>query len=219
MPRLLQLDSSADLSGSRTRAVTRSFADAWTSRGGDWTVVHRDLHRAPLPHLADADLHWAPRLRGEAADPPAAAAALQQELIDELLAADVLLVGAPMYNHSLPSALKAWLDHVHVPGLTSPFDEPTQPLAGRPAVVVASHGMAYDAGTPTAGQDHGVPVLELVLGGAMGMTVTSLVTRYAIAGRIPQLAAQAAQGEAEFDALLVEAAELARRLPGDSTPA
>jgi FMN-dependent NADH-azoreductase len=213
VPRLLQLDSSADRVGSRTRAITRSFAEAWASRGGEWTVVHRDLHREPLPHLADADLHWPPRLRGDAADPPAAAAALQQELIAELLAADVLLVGAPMYNYSLPSALKAWLDHVHVPGLTSPFDEPTQPLAGRPAVVVTSHGMAYDEGTPTAGQDHGVPVLELVLGGAMGMTVTSLVTRYAVAGRIPQLAALAAQGEAEFAGVLAEAAELARRLP------
>jgi FMN-dependent NADH-azoreductase len=212
VPHLLQLDSSADVTGSRTRALTRSLADAWTARGAEWTVTHRDLHRDPLPHLADADLHWAPRLRGPEADPPAAAARLQDELIAELMAADVLVVGAPMYNYSVPSALKAWLDHVHVPGLTSAFDGPTRPLAERPAVVAASHGMAYDEGLPTAGQDHGVPVLELVLGTSMGMTVTPLVARYAVAGRIPQLRAQAEQGEAEFAALLTEAAELGRSL-------
>jgi FMN-dependent NADH-azoreductase len=219
VPRLLHLDSSADVAGSRTRAVTRSFAEAWAARGPDHTVTHRDLHRDPVPHLADADLHWPPRLRGAEADPPAEAAALQQELIDQLLGADVLLVGAPMYNYSLPSSLKAWLDHVHVPGYTSPFDQRTRPLAGRPAVVVASHGMAYDDGTPTAGQDHGVPVLEQVLGSSMGMVVTTLVTRYAIAGRIPQLRAQAEQGEAEFASVRAEAAELAGRIsPGPAAP-
>jgi FMN-dependent NADH-azoreductase len=212
VPRLLQLDSSADVTGSRTRAITRAFAEAWAARGPEFTVAHRDLHRDPLPHLADADLHWPERLRGAAADVPAAAAALQEELITELLAADVLLVGAPMYNYSLPSALKAWLDHVHVPGRTSAFDGPTKPLAGRPAVVVTSHGMAYDEGTPTAGQDHGTAVLRQVLGSSMGMDVSTLVTRYAIAGRIPQLRAQAEQGEAEFAAVQVEAAELGARI-------
>jgi FMN-dependent NADH-azoreductase len=211
VPRLLQLDSSADVTSSRTRELTGAFADAWTSLGPDWTCTVRDLHRSPVPHLADAALHWPERLRGDVPAPPAAAAALQEELLTELLAADAVLVGAPMYNYSLPSALKAWLDHVHVPGTTSRFDGPTRPLAGRPAVVVTSQGMTYDEG-PTAGQDHAVPVLELVLGTAMGMTVTTLVTRYAIAGRIPQLAEQARQGETEHARLLAEMPEVARRV-------
>lgn len=88
------------------------------------------------------------------------AEALQQALVDELLAADVVVVGAPMYNYSLPSSLKAWIDHIHIPGVTAPFDGDTQPMAGRPAVVVTSRGGSYDPGTATEGWDHGVPVLE-----------------------------------------------------------
>ena len=130
MPHLLHLDSSADGEHSRSRAITPTFTDTW--RGcASYTVTYRDLHRDPLPHLADAALHWPPRLRPEGTTPPAAAEALQQELIAELTAADVLLVGAPMYNYSVPSSLKAWIDHIHVPGVTAPFDVDSQPLAGR----------------------------------------------------------------------------------------
>ncbi|WP_181782134.1 FMN-dependent NADH-azoreductase, partial [Pseudonocardia pini] len=172
MPNLLHLDSSADLRHSRTRAITATFAEAWRTAGPDNLLTRRDLHRDPLPHLADADLHWPPRLRPADAAPPAEAETLQRELIEELLAADVLLVGAPLYNYSVPSTLKAWLDNVHVPGVTAPFDGPTQPLAGRPAIVVTSQGAVYDEGTPTAGWDHEVPMLRLLLGTALGMAVT-----------------------------------------------
>ena len=146
VPHLLHLDSAAALKNSRSREITATFADAWRDRGPQYTVTYRDLHRDPLPHLADAVLHWPPQLRPEgaaSADPAALAAAeaLQDELIGELLSADVLLVGAPLYNYSVPSSLKAWIDHIHIPGRTAPFvDAPTQPLAGRPAVVVSSRG-------------------------------------------------------------------------------
>ena len=146
MPHLLQLDSAAALKNSRSREITATFADAWRDQGPQYTVTYRDLHRDPLPHLADAVLHWPSHLRPEGAataDPAALAAAeaLQDELIGELLTADVLLVGAPLYNYTVPSSLKAWIDHIHVPGRTAPFaDSATQPLAGRPAVVVSSRG-------------------------------------------------------------------------------
>ncbi len=129
-------------------------------------MTHRDLYLSPLPHLADAVLHWPPRLRQEGAastDPAtlAAAEALQDELVDELLAADVLLVGAPLYNYSVPSSLKAWIDHVHIPGRTAPFVDAPTSAAGRStasAVVVSSRGASYDPGSPTDGWDHAVPV-------------------------------------------------------------
>ena len=149
MPHLLHLDSSSDVERSRSRAITATFAAAWREHGAGYSVSYRDLHREPLPHLADAALHWPPRLRPDGAAPPAAAETLQRELIEELTAADVLLVGAPLYNYSLPSSLKAWIDHIHVPGVTAPFDVPTQPLAGRPAVIVSAQGASYDAHTPT----------------------------------------------------------------------
>ena len=219
MPHLLHLDSAASLKNSRSREITATFADAWRDRGPQYSVTYRDLHREPLPHLADAVLHWPPQLRPEgaaSADPAALAAAeaLQDELIGELLGADVLLVGAPLYNYSVPSSLKAWIDHVHIPGRTAPFgDLPTQPLAGRPAVVVSSRGASYDPGSPTDGWDHAVPMIELILGTALGMTVEVITTSLTLADTVSALAPQLDRSRAELAAAHEAAAAAARRLP------
>src|SRR5438309_11176776 len=106
MPHLLRLDSSADPRSSASRTVTAAFVRGWQERGEGFTVTSRNLHTDPPPHLPDAALHWAPRLRTAAEEVDPAAAAHQQQYLTELLAADVLLVGAPMYNWSLPSTLK-----------------------------------------------------------------------------------------------------------------
>jgi FMN-dependent NADH-azoreductase len=137
---------------------------------------------------------------------------VQQELLDELGAADVLLVGAPLYNYTVPSTLKAWIDQVHVLGVTAPFgDKQTQPYKGKPAVIVASQGLAYDDG-PQQGMDHGVPVLREILGRALGMDVTVLYTRYTLATRVPQLEQMIGRAAAEHEAALRQAAELATTL-------
>jgi FMN-dependent NADH-azoreductase len=219
VPHLLHLDSAASLTNSRSRAITATFADTWRGRGPEYSVTYRDLHREPLPHLADAVLHWPTQLRPVGAatlDPGtlAAAEALQDELIGELLGADVLLVGAPLYNYSVPSSLKTWIDHVHVPGRTAPFvGTPAQPMAGRPAVVVSSRGAAYDAGSPTEGWDHGVPMLDLILGTALGMSVEVITTSLTLAETVPALAAQLDRSRAELAAAHEAAAAAARRLP------
>lgn len=212
MPNLLHLDSSAELRTSRSRSITAAFADAWTALGPDHTVTRRDLHRNPLPHLADADLHWPPRLRPADAAPPTEAERQQQALIDELLAADVLLLGVPLYNYSVPSTLKAWIDNIHVPGLTAPFDSDTQPLEGRPAVIVSSRGASYDPGTPTAGWDHAVPALQLVLGSALGMSVEVITTSRTLAETVPPLADQLDRSRNELAAAHREATALAEKL-------
>ena len=219
MPHLLHLDSAASLRNSRSREITATFADAWRARGPEYSVTYRDLHRDPLPHLADAVLHWPPRLRPEGAASVdqgvlAAAEALQDELVGELLGADVLLVGAPLYNYSVPSSLKTWIDHVHIPGRTAPFaDAPAQPMAGRPAVVVSSRGASYDAGSPTDGWDHAVPMLKLILGAALGMSVEVITTSLTLAETVPALAAQLDRSRAELAAAHEAAAAAARRLP------
>ena len=219
MPHLLHLDSAASLRNSRSREITATFADTWRGRGPEYSVTYRDLHRDPLPHLTDAVLHWPPHLRPEGAasvDPAALAAgeALQDELVGELLGADVLLVGAPLYNYSVPSSLKTWIDHVHIPARTAPFvGAPTQPMAGRPAVVVSSRGASYDAGSPTEGWDHAVPMLELILGTALGMTVEVITTSLTLAETVPALAPELARSRAELAAAHEAAAAAARRLP------
>ncbi|WP_066520644.1 FMN-dependent NADH-azoreductase [Curtobacterium ammoniigenes] len=213
MPTLLHLDSSADLDRGRSRALTAAFADAWRARGADYTVVYRDLQSDPLPHLETAALHWPEGARPAGAIVPAAAAALQQEIIDELLAADVLLVGAPLYNYTVPSTLKAWLDRVHVPGVLTPAEPGgAQPLAGRPAVVAVTRGGTYDDGTATAGWDHGSPVLSIILGNAFGMEVRIVTASATLAERLPAMAALRDRAAAEFDAAAATLRSLAREV-------
>ncbi|WIB61488.1 NAD(P)H-dependent oxidoreductase [Curtobacterium sp. MCLR17_007] len=195
MPTLLHIDSSADLAHSRSRALTAAFADAWRARGPEYTVTRRDLHTSPLPHLETSALHWAAgdRTSEESVDP--AAEALRQEVIDELLAADAVVVGAPLYNYTVPSSLKAWIDRIHIPGVLA---GDVQPLAGRPVVTVVSRGGTYDAGTPTEHWDHGSPVLEIVLASALGMRHYPVTVSATLADRLPDLAPLADHATAEF---------------------
>ena len=214
MPTLLHLDSSADLTDSRSRAITATFADTWRSLGDDHTVVHRDLHRDPLPHLSDAALHFPPRLRPAGASPSPEQESLQQAIIAELLAADVLLVGVPLYNYSMPSTLKAWIDYIHVPAVTAPFDDPAtqQPMAGRPAVLVSTRGGTYDQGSPSEFNDHAIPALTLILGDALGMTLQTIVDTRTLTERFGGSPDEIAKQHAELAAAHEAAAEAARRL-------
>lgn len=179
---------------SRTRLLTAAFADAWRARGADHRVVTRDLHADPLPHFSTPALHWAEALRG--AEPvPADQDALQASVIAELLAADVVVIGAPMYNYSMPSTLKAWIDLIHVPGTTTSPVDSERPLRDRSAVIVTARGASYDAGSPTEGWDHVVPPLRLVLENALGMRVHVIETSRTLADRFPDLDADRAAAE------------------------
>lgn len=208
MPTLLHLDSSADLSGSVSRGLTARFAEAWLALSPAHGLVRRDLHADPLPHLPTNALHWAPRLRPAGQSVPADAEALQTALIEELLAADVVVIGAPMYNWSMPSTLKAWVDYIQVGGTTSSFDRPTQPLAGTPVVIVSTRGGQYGPGSGNEDADHEVPALVQALGVAMGMAVEVVIaeltlapTVAAMAGLRAQAGASLAQAEAAIDVL------------------
>jgi len=214
MPTLLHLDSSADLTASRSRAITATFADTWRSLGDDHTVVHRDLHRDPLPHLSDAALHFPPHLRPADASPNPEQESLQQSIIAELLAADVLLIGVPLYNYSMPSTLKAWVDYIHVPAVTAPFDDPAtqRPMVGRPAVLVSTRGGTYDQGSPTEFNDHAIPALTLILGDALGMTLQTIVDTRTLTERFGGPADEIVKQHAELAAAHEAAAEAARRL-------
>lgn len=213
MPSLLHIDSSADLSHSRSRALTGAFADAWRARGPEYAVVRRDLHVDPLPHLETSALHWAAGDRTPDESVPVAAEQLRQQVIDELLAADVVVIGSPLYNYTVPSTLKAWLDRVHVPGVLVPGPDGTpQPLARRPVVTVVSRGGTYDVGTPTEHWDHASPVLDIVLGTALGMKVHPVVVSATLSDRLPGLAPLADRAAAELADATVTVERLAATL-------
>ena len=182
MPVLLRIDSSVDLQNSRSRALTEAFASAWEARGDAYTTVVRDLHENPVPHMTTTAQHWPERLRGDQSLAPDIER-LQQELIDELVAADLVIIGAPMYNYGIASTLKAWLDLVHVPGTTAPFDEPAQPLQGKPVVILTARGGPNDGVT----DECVIAPLTMVLGTGLGMEVHSVAVTRTLADILPDL--------------------------------
>lgn len=162
MSRILVIESSARLQGSVSRELTRQFIAQWQQTHPADQVQLRDLAVEPVPHL-DADLlgGW---LKPSDQQSPAEHQALlrSNRLTEELLAADVLVLAAPMYNFAIPSTLKAWLDHVLRAGLTFKYTEtgPQGLLSGKRAFVLTARGGIYAGST----MDHQEPYLRQALG-------------------------------------------------------
>ncbi|MBB6348060.1 FMN-dependent NADH-azoreductase [Nonomuraea muscovyensis] len=164
MAHLLHLDAGARAGSlSHSRELGRAFAAHWRTAHPAGTYTYRDLVTDPVAPIGEARARLALEssrhgVRDLAAmDRVAAAAGLAEEwaatrpLVEQLLAADVLLIGAPMYNFSVPAALKAWIDRVTLPWL---------PLAARSAVVLTARGGAYGPGTPREPFDFQEPYLR-----------------------------------------------------------
>lgn len=145
---LLVIDSSARTKRSTTRALTARFAAAWEARFGDGSVLHRDLGANP-PRAIDQE--WiAAAFEKEDADPSALAES--EVLIEELFRADVIVIGAPMYNFGMPGVLKGYIDQIVRSGRTFDFTDsdeaPYIPLVpSRPVVAITSKGSGeYEPG-------------------------------------------------------------------------
>ncbi len=162
MSRVLVIESSARQQGSVSRQLTQQFIAQWQQAHPAAQVQVRDLGLEPVPHL-DADLlgGWMkPAEQQSAAEQ--AAAERSNRLTDELLAADVLVLAAPMYNFAIPSTLKAWLDHVLRAGVTFKYGEngPQGLLTGKRAFVLTARGGIYAGGV----LDQQEPYLRQALG-------------------------------------------------------
>ncbi len=114
MKTLLRLDSSARVEGSHSRELGDRFVDCWREKYPETRFIERDLATAPIPHLENETI--AAFYSPDASTVPGAI--LSEELLAELETADHLLLTSPLYNLSLPSTLKSWIDHVVVPGRT-----------------------------------------------------------------------------------------------------
>jgi FMN-dependent NADH-azoreductase len=127
--KLLHLDSSILGENSASRPLTAVIVARWQDAVPDLKATYRDLAASPLPHLSGGSLAGA----------DAAEAAEAERVMQEFLDADVVVVGAPMYNFGIPSTLKAWIDRVAVAGKTFRYTEAgPQGLAGGKKVILAS---------------------------------------------------------------------------------
>ncbi|MEU0934230.1 NAD(P)H-dependent oxidoreductase [Embleya sp. NPDC005971] len=194
---LLHVDSSLfPLEGSGSRQLTDAFRRVWEEAHPQGSVIYRDLAAAPVPHLDAATV--------TAESVPA----LREELIAEFERADVVLIGAPMYNFTIPSTLKAWLDQIILAGRT--FGEGVAP-SGKRVVVAASRGGSYRPGTPRAGFDFDTNYLEKVLEGGLGLEVETITRELTMAPRKPAMADLVPLAEESARQSLERAAESARR--------
>ena len=144
---ILHLDSSISGQASVSRQVSRAIVDSLAAADPSVTVVRRDLAADPLPHLtldAFAD----------------------RAVLDEFLAADTVVIGAPMYNFTLPTQLKAWLDRVLIAGETFRYttDGPEGLAGGKRVVIALARGGFYGADAPARALEH----LETYLRTAFG---------------------------------------------------
>lgn len=213
MSTLLHLDASA-----RRRSVSRelsaAFADAWRAENTGGTYLYRDLAAQPVPFI---DAAWTElcdavlaaerteldRLAELVRTPEQAAAwAVVAPLLAEVLAADVVLIGTPMYNYSIPAVLKAWLDQITFPRMS---------LGHRRFVVVTARGGAYSPGSPKAGFDYQERYLRDFFAGHFAVEDTVFVNAELANSRIdPKLAHLRDQHDASYAQAMAAARTLAK---------
>ena len=176
MGSLLFVTSSLMGEKSRSRQVAADYVAIARAANPGVTVVERHLTPDTIPHLgmdALAGFGAAPDARSPA---QTAAVAFADAIIEEVEAADTIVLAAPMYNFSVPSTLKAWLDHVARAGRTFKYtaNGPEGQLKGKRVIVVVSRGGFYTGDSPFKGMDFQEPYLRAVLG-FLGITDVSFV--------------------------------------------
>ncbi len=204
---VLHIDSSPLGERSISRKLTAKTLAELQAAHGDLRVITRELGTTPMPHLDGltiAAFFTAPDQRStELQD----AIRLSDEAVDELVEADTIVIGAPMWNFGIPSTLKAWIDHIMRAGRTFKYGpngpEPLLPK-GKKVIVVSSRGGVYSDG-PMKLMDHQETYLRAVFG-FLGLTDLAFVRAEGIAMGPDAVAAALLAAEAQLHAALRRAA-------------
>ena len=165
--KLLHIDSSALGAQSVSRELTRRIVDQWVASHPGTVVERLDLAKDAPSHLDVDSLGFRLGLDADALTPAQKREnALTEKLLSQFLAADVVVVGAPMYNFSIPSQLKAWIDRIAQAGRTFRYTEngPEGLAGGKTVIVASSRGGAYANNPALAFLDHQESYLKAVFG-------------------------------------------------------
>jgi FMN-dependent NADH-azoreductase len=225
MTSLLHLDAGANRSGeSVSRQLTALFADTWRATHCSGTYRYRDLAADPVPPVDTAYCALGRRVEGHRRRVPPAGMdefvhgptekrqwALTRPLITELLAADTVLIGAPMYNYSVPASLKAWIDRVSFPGAFTDTATGASMLHDTQVVIITARGGAYGPGTAREGWDFQTPYLRAYLGkqGVPEEHIHFVNAEMTLAGLVPHLAHLRAMAASSLATARAEVAALA----------
>jgi FMN-dependent NADH-azoreductase len=182
---ILYIDTSPSGSGSVSRQLTGQVIEHLKAANPAAVATHRDLIATPISHLSAELLQVMRPTAGSTLPDNAtvrAEVAQTEELLSEFLAADVVVIGAPMFNFSIPSQLKAWIDRIVQAGRTFRYTEkgPVGLASGKKVIIVSSRGGVY-AGTPyETAMDHQEAYLKAVLN-FIGVTDVSYVRAEGVA--------------------------------------
>jgi len=160
---LLHIDSSISGGPSASRQLSAQVVNSLRGAAPGLVVIRRDLELDPLPHF-DAKMLAASWPENQTDDATRAEIAKNAAVLEEFLAADVVVIGAPMYNFTIPTQLKAWIDRIVIAGKTFRYgQEGTEGLAkGKKVIVASSRGGLYAANTPQAAYDFQETYLRVV---------------------------------------------------------
>ena len=196
MAHLLHIDSSARFEDSVTRSMTAWFTENWQQKYPGGQVTTLDLAREPLAHFAERDMHRSavPQADQSNVDFVRANAAVK--------AADTIIMGAPMYNFTVPSSLKAWLDRIAIQSNFKDQKTGYVPLgADKQVIVVTARGGSYAKGTPREGFDFQTPYLSALFS-MLGLdaNLAFVHTEMTLASTVPALAQFKELGEQSYAA-------------------
>lgn len=173
---LLHMDVSARIQGSYSRQLTQAFVSQWQQSNPNHQIIYRDIGRSPIPHI---DQTWVAAYESEPKDRTAemqAAIALSDTLIDELFAADCYVMGIPMYNLTVPSTFKAYLDQVFRRDRTLQIvnGTPQGQLIDKKLLVITTRKYNYRVGSGREDRDFLEPYLSAIFK-VMGLTDISYI--------------------------------------------
>ena len=173
MTKVLIIDSAATGEASVSRKLTGEVAERLSEREPGVHIVRRDIGASTIPHLTAETVG---AIRGVArTDAEREALALSDALVAEVKEAELIVIGAPMYNFGMASTLKTWFDHVLRAGVTFRYTEagPEGLVTGKKAVVIETRAGLYSEG-PAAVMDNQEPHIRTLLG-FMGITDVTFV--------------------------------------------
>ena len=183
MTKLLHVDASPRGDRSHSRRLTREFVEAWKKANLINTIIYRDLGRNPIPHVTEAWIAAAFTPPEKRSLEQKKALSLSDELVNELLAADIYVMGVPMYNWSVTSGFKAYIDNIvrinrtwaYIPDENPEF--PYKPLVhGKKIFVIASRGDGgFAPGERNHQRDFQIPLIKETFG-MLGVTDISFIT-------------------------------------------
>jgi len=164
--KLLHIDSSILGAYSASRELSAETVAQWVKYHPETTVEYLDVVANPIPQFSAEAI----AIKGIAQPAPTetqrAENAISEKLVTQFLAADVIVVGAPFYNFSIPTQLKAWIDRLAQPGRTFTYTEngPKGLATGKTVIVVSTRGGAYSTSAGGQAMDHQESYLKTVFG-------------------------------------------------------